>query len=271
MMWVPTSPRVSRDADQQLGVEPADGLGQAVADLLEPAGQARVVEREPDVVLDDAQPLAGAVGRGVEDAAEVDPLARLGQLQRRDLARPAGSARPRRRRPRRADRAGASSSSPARGQQVGDRPGRGEQARQQVLGADRPGPVERPAPGSSRRSARRGGPATAGSGRSAGVRPRRRRASSGSRPERGPRRRSGSRPNSASSSAARLSASSTRAASRSAGSTAAAPRRRARASARSRARRAPGGERFEHRVRDPRRRSHPVGPACDAAGRGRVP
>ncbi len=142
-MCVPTSSRVSRVPEQQLGPEAADGLAQAVPDLLEAAGQPRVVEREADVVLDDPQPLGGAVGRGVEDAAEVDPLARLGQLQGRDL----GGDR---------DRLGLGRGGPRQpvgqlarrqaggGQRLGDRARRGEQARQQVLGADRLAPVERP-------------------------------------------------------------------------------------------------------------------------------
>ena len=84
-MWVPTSPRVSREPMRRSGSRPRSGLGQPVADLLEPAGQAGVVEDEPDVILDDPQPLAGPVGRGVEDAAELDGLAGVGQFERGDV------------------------------------------------------------------------------------------------------------------------------------------------------------------------------------------
>ena len=240
-MCVPTSSRGLAGVDQQAGVEPALGLGQAVADLLEPPGQAGVVEGEPDVVLDDPQALAGAVGRGVEDPGQVDAAAGLGQVQRGDVrghrdrpglhggdlrqavaqrlelqaggAEQLGDRTPRRPsarpagarcRPRASDRAPRAwlIASPRTSRKVG-RPG-------QRLGRPAPAPVRR----SSASSSQARGPMA-----------------SRSRPV--------ETPNSASSSAARLSASSVSAASRSSGSTSAAPRRRATASARPRARSAP--------------------------------
>ena len=208
MMWVPTSPRVSREPIRRLGVEPAEGLGQAVADLLEPAGQAGVVEGEPGVVLDDPEPLAGAVGRGVEDPAEVDrpAPARPGPAGR--CRRPAGSARSRRRRPRPSRSRRASSARPGAGEHVGDR-------RRRPRAGRRAGARCRPAgPGRSARAcaaaspsagAERGRRAATGAGGRVGPSSS---ASASARgdPERRPGRRSGSRPNSASSSAARLSA-----------------------------------------------------------------
>ena len=102
-MCVPTSSRVSREPISRSGSNPLQGLGQAVADLLEAAGQAGIVEDEPDVVLDDPQALAGAVGRGVEDPAEVHAPAPgrtrssgrdlLGQRDRRRRATAMPSAR----------------------------------------------------------------------------------------------------------------------------------------------------------------------------------
>jgi len=43
-----------------------DGSGQVVAHLLAQARQVPVVEHEADIILDDAKPLPGAVGRGIE-------------------------------------------------------------------------------------------------------------------------------------------------------------------------------------------------------------
>ncbi len=128
------------------GVEAAEGLGQSVADLLEPSGQAGVVEDEPDVVLDDPEPFAGAAGGGIQDAPDLDRLTGVGQLKRRDL----GVER---------DRLGnaflglgqavdeAVDVEPGLRQDVGRggrcrRRLRGQEAGEQVLGADGAGPVE---------------------------------------------------------------------------------------------------------------------------------
>ena len=86
-MCVPTSSRVSRAAEQQVSVEPALGLGQPVADLLESLGQTGIVEHEANVILDDPQALARAIGRGVENPRQVDAAAGLAQVERRDSFR----------------------------------------------------------------------------------------------------------------------------------------------------------------------------------------
>ena len=83
-MCVPTSSRVSRAVDQEARVETAFGLGQPVADLLEAAGQARIVEGESDVILDHAESLPRPIGGGIEDPRQVGAAAGLGQVQRRN-------------------------------------------------------------------------------------------------------------------------------------------------------------------------------------------
>ena len=84
-MCVPTSSTRLAGIDQQAGVEPALGLGEPVAHLLEPPGQAGIVEGEPDVILDDPEPLAGAIGRGIEDPRQVHAPPGLDQVQRGDV------------------------------------------------------------------------------------------------------------------------------------------------------------------------------------------
>ena len=71
--------------DEQIGVKTAQGLGQAVANLLQPAGQARIIEHEPGVILDDSQPLTGTVGRGVENPADIHRSGRVVQVERGDF------------------------------------------------------------------------------------------------------------------------------------------------------------------------------------------
>ena len=77
-------PRVTR-ADEQIGVKTTQGLGQAVANLLQPAGQARIIEHEPGVIFDDSQALAGTVGRGVENPADIHRPGRVVQVERGDF------------------------------------------------------------------------------------------------------------------------------------------------------------------------------------------
>ena len=214
-MWVPTSPRVSREPIKQLGVEPAERLGQAVPDFLEPAGQAGVVEHEPDVVLDDPQALAGAVGRGVEDRGR-GRRPRPGRPGPGAGSRRAGaSARSSAAGARRAGRRSAVELEPGAGQQVGGRAGGGDQAR-------RAGARCRPSrPRSSARACTAASLSDGPDGRRVGQDGRQPSPRlvlvadplGGPRPRRAPRGRgAASSPNSASSSAARLSASSTRAA-----------------------------------------------------------
>ena len=230
-MCVPTSSRVSREAISRSGSNPEARLGQAVADLLQPAGQPRVVEHEPDVVFDDPQALARPVGRGVEDPAQVDRSRRVGPGRAAASRRSAGSAPmaparspPRSRatvqfEPAAASRCAADDDSAIR---------RG----QQVLGADL-GSHDRalgPASLASARTPR--GPPSGRSARLSGGRPtlRRRLRSRGSKvastavQTQGHPAHVGSSPNRTRSSAARLSASSASAASRSTGSTVEPPR-----------------------------------------------
>src|SRR5262249_22775747 len=57
------------------------GLGQAVANLLEPSGEPGIIEYEADVVLDHAQTLTRTIRRGIEDAGQLDAFAGLGKLE----------------------------------------------------------------------------------------------------------------------------------------------------------------------------------------------
>ena len=141
MMCVPTSSFGLAGVDQQAGVEPALRLGQAVADLLETPGQPGVVEGEADVILDDPEPLARPVGRGIEDPGEVHAAPGLGQVQGGDL----GGHR---------DRPRFHGDSPRQAlaqrlelqtggtEQLGDGFGGGHQAGQQVLGAHLASPIQ---------------------------------------------------------------------------------------------------------------------------------
>ena len=237
MMWVPTSPRVSRAARSISEVEPPDGLGQPMADLLDPAGQHRVVEGEPDVVLDHPEPLAGPVGRGVEDPGEVDRLARLDQLERRDVAGQRDRGRlgglatwpSTRAAPRPPARPGQPAA--ATGPSAASRPPAGARSRPTAVRSSALARVE--ASPSSGRRALRSTSAPEAPGPSSSRRP-----AVDAEPERF-QEPSGASPNSARSAAARLSDSSARAAARSASSTEVADRALARASARRKARKAP--------------------------------
>ena len=91
-MCVPTSSRVSRSTDEQIGVETTQCLCQAVANLLQPAGQARIIEHEPGVIFNDSQALAGTVGRGVQNPADIHRSGRVEQVERGDFFERSGGA-----------------------------------------------------------------------------------------------------------------------------------------------------------------------------------
>ena len=238
-MCVPTSSRVSRESISRQESRPALGLGQPVAHLLEPPGQAGIVEGEADVILDDPQSLARAIGRGVEDPRQVHAPAGLGQVQRGDSVghreRPGvHGGGPRQAVAQRLElQAGGA-------EQLRDGVGRGHQTGQQMLGADLARSIQ-PAglahrlaqdQPQGRRPAATARAADAPASRFDRFRPR---PASPWPPAAGP----STRRTPASSSAARLSASSASAASRSSGSTSVAPRRRATGRPASRARSAP--------------------------------
>ena len=71
--------------DQGLEIETANRRAQAVPGFLDPPAERRIFEDKPDIVLDHAQALAGAVGRGVEHATEIDGFARVVQFERGNL------------------------------------------------------------------------------------------------------------------------------------------------------------------------------------------
>ena len=82
---MPTSSRVSREAEQQVRqVEPALGLGEPMTHFLEPPGQPGIIEHKTDVILDDPQALPRPIGRGIEDSPQVDASPRLAQIERSD-------------------------------------------------------------------------------------------------------------------------------------------------------------------------------------------
>ena len=171
MMCVPTSSRGLAGIDQQAGVEPALGLGEPVAHLLEPPGQAGIVEGEPDVILDDAQSLARAIGRGIEDPRQVDAPAGLDQVQRGDVRRPSGSARTRRRWPASGGRG--ATGAPGRRSRAAPRRGRKRPSDPPADARCRPRACDRaPGPGSSPRSGPAARPPTGATARPPTRRPR---------------------------------------------------------------------------------------------------
>ncbi len=135
-MYVPTCAQaVSRGHAENVRMEAPDGDSEPVPHVLKAASEHGVVEGVTDVVFDHAQSLAGSVGRGVEYATEVRRLGWVGQDERFDLVGQwdrrgfgrGGLVDPRDER---------LESQARRRQQSRDWSRRGDEAGQQVLGAD---------------------------------------------------------------------------------------------------------------------------------------
>ena len=228
-MCVPTSSFVSRESIRRQASSPRSASASRWRTSLRRRVRPGIVEREADVILDDPQPLAGAVGRGVEDPRQVDAAPGLGQVQGGDLRGHRDRPGLHQRRPRRGARATAGA--PGRRHGAARRPGRRRPSGRPAGARCRPratdparGPGSSPRSGPAARSADRGNGSDAlrdSSSASASIPPTHAGAQGLPEPV------SVDTPNSASSSAARLSTSSASAASRSSGSTSAAPRRRA--------------------------------------------